>query len=250
VTGSGLVMRAMWAPKEGSAESEWEDSAAYRFDRAVAAIADGASSSYRAANWSAELVGQFVSSTPDLSGDPGSFAAWVQRTADGFQSRSEARSETSWYAADASRRGSFATFCGLRLAGGPDRFEAVHVGDACLFHCRGGELVTASVLDPAGFDLAPDLLKSSPYEDSYGAEEARFIQAPIEPGDVIFLATDAMGSAMLQLHAVDKPVWATFSAIGPAGFDRATNALRAAGIMENDDVTLLRIRLPERPDPR
>mgnify|MGYP003445329376 CR=1 FL=1 len=102
------TIRAFWAPK----------AAAFDEARQVVAVADGASSSYRAGMWSSRLVEEFLARPPQLAPGLISFHEWVASVADGFQSASEAVSETSWYASDASRRGSFATFVGVTLLSG------------------------------------------------------------------------------------------------------------------------------------
>lgn len=243
---SGLIARVLFAPKSGAEEAEWEDAAAYSERRGVMAVADGASASYRSARWSSALVDSFVSEPPELAEGLESFLEWVQRVGDRFQADSEAISETSWYASDASRRGSFATFCAVQLRGGSTpRFRAVQVGDACLFHCRGDHLVTAPLDDPDSFGSTPDLLGSTPYRESYGAEAARFVEAAVRGGDVLFLTTDALGAAMLRLAAAGQPVWSYFAAVGVTGFDQVVSGLREADVMEDDDVTLLRVRVPQ-----
>lgn len=240
------VMRAMYAPKTTHSEQEWEDAAAYSEQRGVVAVADGASSSYRAGRWSAALVESFVADDPDLSGGVDAFVSWVTGLGERFQSQSVDVSGTSWYASDASRRGSFATFCGLQLHAGPTPgFRAAHVGDACLFHIRGGRLVTATLDDPGTFGSTPDLLSSSTYNGSNGADRVSFVRSPIAVGDVIFLTTDALGAAMLRLDRAGQGVWRFFSEVGQQGFDRVVEALRAAEVMDDDDVTMLRVRITE-----
>jgi hypothetical protein len=237
------VVRVLHHPKSSHAEVEWEDAAAYSERRGVAAVADGAATSYRAARWSAALVESFVAG--EVSMTPAGFSAWVTGLGERFQDRSVDVSDTaSWYASDASRRGSFATFCGLRLdpSGGPG-YSAVHVGDACLFHTRGDRLVAATMDDPSAFDAMPELLSSADYDGSRGAERARFSSGEVAPGDILFLTTDALGAAMLRLARAGQSVWRFFGAVGQEGFRSVVEALRDATVMEDDDVTLMRIRV-------
>jgi hypothetical protein len=238
-------MTAFYAPKRDSLEREWEDAAAYDERTGVCAVADGAGSSYRAARWSATLVESFRDRTPAKFGDRSAFHGWVQQVADDFQSRSEAVSDATWYTSDASRRGSFATFAGIQLkvVQGALLFDGVCVGDACVFQTRSGEFVKGTIQDPAVFNSTPDLLSSSPYQDSYGAEKARFItNVRITPGDTLFLASDAFSAAALRLHHAGKPVWKALDAMGLVTFEDLVRRMRAAEVMEDDDVTLLRVR--------
>ncbi|MEZ5383629.1 MAG: protein phosphatase 2C domain-containing protein [Microthrixaceae bacterium] len=242
------IIRAYWAPKAAAEEREWEDAAAYDEARGVAAVADGASSSYRAGRWSALLVEEFLKRPPQLSPDLSEFHRWVATVAEGFQTSSEAVSDTSWYASDASRRGSFATFVGTFLLSGVGgtRFIGVQLGDACLFHTRGEQLVSAlPTRDAEGFDSTPSLLSSSPYEESYGAEAARYCEGDLRPGDCLYLTTDAFGSAMLALAEAEQPIWTAAADFGPNRFTRIVDELRAVEVLEDDDVTLVRIQLQE-----
>lgn len=238
------VIRVLHHPKSSHEADEWEDAAAYSERRGVVAVADGAAASYRAAQWSSMLVESFVAN--DVAMNVMGFTDWVAGLGEQFQDRSLDASEgSSWYASDASRRGSFATFCGLRFD--PDRqsFTAVHVGDACLFHTSGDQLVAANLEDPAAFDSMPELLSSADYDGSRGVERARFLRGSVAPGDVVFLATDALGAAMLRLDHAGQDVWRFFGSIGQQGFGPLVEALRDELVMEDDDVTLVRIRVPE-----
>lgn len=237
------VVRVLHHPKSSHSEEEWEDAAAYSESRGVVAVADGAATSYRAARWSAALVESFVAE--DVSMTPDGFGEWVARLGESFQGRSVGVSDSaSWYASDASRRGSFATFCGLRLDDGlGPGYSAVHVGDACLFHTRGDVLLSANLDDPAAFDAMPDLLSSADYDGARGVESARFSRGEVAPGDVIFLATDALGAAMLRLGQAGQAVWRFFASVGQEGFGPLVDELRESLVMEDDDVTLLRVRI-------
>lgn len=227
---------------------ECEDAAAYQIEPhgATAAVADGASSSYKAAEWSQELVRSFVRDRPLIDSGLSEFGRWLESTATRFQSRSEESSgSASWYASDASRRGAFATFVGLNMfvSARQSFYQAVQVGDACLFHIREDSLHFAMPgTDPNAFDTIPDLLSSSEYQSSYGYEAARSVTRRIESSDMLLLTSDALGSALLQMHAVGLPVWEVVRRLDPGGFIQAVSDLRAEEVMEDDDVMMLRIR--------
>lgn len=236
------TIRAFYSPRSGSEESEWEDAACFDERLGLCAVADGAGSSYRAAYWSSTLVESFVATPPGIEPGLRDFSKWLEAVADDFQARSEAASDTSWYASDASRRGSFATFVGIHLRpGDPLRLRGVVVGDACLFHYRDDDLVTASTTDPKSFDSTPDLLRSSAYNGSYGGDSARYVEALVELGDTLLLTSDAFAAAVLRLARAGHHIWRHLKGIGPTGFDRLVQRLRDAGVMENDDVTMLRV---------
>ena len=168
------IVRVLHHPKSSHAEDEWEDAAAYSERRGVAAVADGAAASYRAARWANALVESFI--TTDVRLDPAGFEQWVAKMGEEFQDQSiDASGGASWYASDASRRGAFATFCGIRFHEDGPAYSAGHVGDACLFHTRGDDLVSANLTDPGAFDTMPDLVSSAEYGGSHGTDKARFL---------------------------------------------------------------------------
>ncbi len=236
------IVRVLHHPKSSHAEDEWEDAAAYSERRGVAAVADGAAASYRAARWANALVESFI--TTDVRLDPAGFEQWVAKMGEEFQDQSiDASGGASWYASDASRRGAFATFCGIRFHEDGTAYSAVHVGDACLFHTRGDDLVSANLTDPGAFDTMPDLVSSAEYGGSHGTDKARFLTGRVDPGDVLFLTTDAIGAAMLRLAATRQAAWRFFGAIGQQAFTPLAEALREALVMEDDDVTLMRVRM-------
>jgi len=237
------IVRVLHHPKSSHDETEWEDAAAYSERRGVVAVADGAAASYRAAQWSSLLVESFV--TDKVPMNVIGIERWVTAMGEQFQDGAVDDSDSmSWYASDASRRGAFATFCGLRFdhGGGPG-YTSVHVGDACLFHTRGDQLLTANLTDPAAFDSMPDLLSSADYDGARGADTARFLRGEVAPGDVLFLATDALGAAMLRLANGGQPVWQFFAQVGQQAFGPLVDAMRESLVMEDDDVTLMRVRV-------
>lgn len=237
------VIRVLHQPKSSHAADEWEDAAAYSEQRGVVAVADGAAASYRSAQWSAALVESFVTDAVPMSVI--GFDTWVTDVGERFQDDSVDMSHgSSWYTSDASRRGSFATFCGVRFDPGGAGYTAVHVGDACLFHTRGSDLIAANLEDPGAFDSMPELLSSADYDGSRGAERATFSRGVVSAGDVMFLATDALGAAMLRLAHAGQDVWRFFGDVGQRGFAPLVEALRDSLVMEDDDVTLMRIRIP------
>lgn len=238
------VIRVLHHAKSSHDADEWEDAAAYSEQRGVAAVADGAAVSYRAAQWSGALVESFVSDEVPMTVI--GFDSWVSGVGERFQDESVDRSESSsWYASDASRRGSFATFCGVRFdPGAGSGYTAVHVGDACLFHTRGRDLIAANLRDPGAFDSMPELLSSADYDGSRGVERATFSRGEVLPGDVLYLVTDALGAAMLRLAQAGQDVWRFFADVGQRSFAPLVDALRDSLVMEDDDVTLMRIRIP------
>lgn len=79
-----VTFRCYWRPKSDHSIDEWEDGAAFSEARGVAAIADGASSSFDAARWARELTRSFIANPPRTV-DPEAFEAWTTAVAASFE---------------------------------------------------------------------------------------------------------------------------------------------------------------------
>jgi frataxin-like iron-binding protein CyaY len=74
-----------------------------------------------------------------------------------------------------------------------------------------------------------------------------YCEGIVEPGDVLYLTTDAMGSAMLALAEAGQPIWRAGQDLGPRRFRTMVHELRTADVLEDDDVTLVRVETKESP---
>jgi hypothetical protein len=71
-----------------------------------------------------------------------------------------------------------------------------------------------------------------------------FAEHEVQAGDHLFLATDALADwiVLTRDHEDERPLWDFLSRIThPGTFGRFIAASRAAGVMTNDDVTLMRV---------
>lgn len=232
------VRFAASCPKAGGAASENED----RWDCGVSdngrtlvvAVSDGASDGYFAERWAALLTrafcehplqADFISAVPDLR----------------LQWRADANAELlPWYAQARLQRGAAATLLGLRIASDLC-WKAAALGDTNLFHLRGEELLTAFPLsradDFAGF---PVLLKTS--DDIPPLHSASGVG---EPGDDLFIATDALASwCVAEAEREGGAPWAWLRSLSdPARFDNFVQEQRGLRRLQNDDTTLIHVRL-------
>jgi hypothetical protein len=250
-------------PKEGYRPAEWEDGGAgYDSGGSVArfAVADGATEGYESRRWVRQLLGSFLA-TGRTSTPPGpeleqrSLGLWLARMQDDW---SRSVPETADYVDLMKiRQGSFATFVGCQLEGldgrTTPRWNAVAVGDAVLFHVRGlrqiGQLPKMSAAD---FGTAPDGLSTLPERLAGTIERLRFGSGGLEPGDLLFAATDAIAKWMLTwVEKDEESLWHALETLAnPDEFDRLVSDHRQSRAMKDDDVTLLRARLLAKPADR
>jgi len=245
-----------WLPKAGNRDDEYED--ACWPDRALTAaqpvmrcaIADGATESAFAGLWARQLVAAYAA-----NGAPGAedwLAALPQEQAR-WQAQIAARS-LPWYAEEKARSGAFAALLGVTITaatGATGRpWHASAVGDCVLFQMRGDVLLTSFPATTAAFFTSrPLLIPSVPGQNATLAAHVQRATGELQPGDVLYLATDALGQWFLQQIEHGATPWRaieTALAGRKRGFRRWITGLRSQGRLRNDDVTLLRIGWAER----
>lgn len=224
------VCRALWLPREGHEEGEYEDAYAlptggppWRF-----AVADGATESVFARDWAHRLA-EGVAAVP-LDTDEAVAAAlatwrsrwraWVAAHAGGMP----------WYAAQKVEEGAHAAVLGLTLRA-DGRWQALAVGDCNLVHVRGDDVLLAWPLDDAAaFHHRPVLLSSHPTAPLPPVlrHEGTFL-----PGDAFLLATDALAAWLLRAGP------STARRLAADDFGDRVRQARADRSLRNDDVTLV-----------
>jgi hypothetical protein len=247
-------MVTFWVEKDGSAPQEWEDGAAGDLGDEQAGrnprfvVADGATEAYDSIRWVEHLVTSFIDhdgAAPELA--PASMLrwfttvqqAWVAAAPPEFASIFEERKFA---------EGSFATLLGCELEdlGGPTpSWRAVALGDVVLFHVRRRRLlVEFPPLGVGDFGLDPDGVHTGPAALPLMMRRISFAQHDLRAGDQLFLATDALAEWIVRAREDqgDDRVWGFLSRIGhPDAFARFVADSRAARVMRNDDVTLMRV---------
>jgi hypothetical protein len=223
-----LRWRSFLVPKDGHAEAECEDAVAGDPTIGRFAIADGASESYASGDWARLLVDAFIEHGPSEDWLNAPQTAWKEQAVG---------SAVSWYAEEKFTRGGHATFLGLSIQIDDDAatWEAIAVGDACLFVMSHAALLTSFPLNRSSeFSSTPVLVGSRGASPDWKRD-----RGTLQAGDVILIATDAVAQCLLE-SAESR----TF--IGPdlRGMEHEDDfalwvaASRAAGRLRNDDVAL------------
>ena len=240
-------MVAYWLPKHGTALSDWEDGAAYSRATGWFAVADGASTGNNSREWAYMLASSFIANHPvDVFEDSATgLVAWVESTRERFDPKSDEfpRSKApQWVQRAGSLRGSHATLLAGRLS--ETHVEALAVGDCCLFHWGSAGIRKSFPLDNTEqFGTSPDLVSSHAGKNEPLNSAVRRYREQLQPGDVIFVASDALAE-WLTRSISELKVWELLSRIGHQGFGDLCRDLRANHHMKNDDVTLFRARVP------
>jgi len=203
-----------------------------------------------------------------------------------------------WYAEPSVKQGAFATFLGFMLENsplplveeGPEvssspppcsgegqgvmdlyHWQAIAVGDTCLFHTRSAVLLRAFPLEHSSqFDNAPKLVGSRMSAEDIHKRQKLWTNGQGQPGDRLWMMTDALAHWCLAEYEAGNNPWDEIEslispsspwrgAIGegmdfssPSGrgdlvegnsFAQWIEGLRDSGRLRNDDVTLLAIQL-------
>jgi len=225
-------------PKHGSTRAEYEDAIAWNRSHRRFAVADGASASAFARLWAQLLVGAYVRGQLSGSNLEDDLAPLQARWSADVERR-----ELPWYAAEQARRGAFAALAGLTLDPGGE-WNALAIGDCCVFQVRGEALLKATPLTQAeAFDNRPLLLGSRAMSN----KQLRCAGAIVEtqgdwrPGDTFLLMSDALAAMFLRADAALDALNFDRTA---TGFQQWVCELRAQRALRNDDVSLLWLALP------
>jgi hypothetical protein len=249
-------------PKAGNGVEEGEDAAfparscAWSGATLRAAVADGASEALLSGAWAALLV-RLYGRRPAAGAPAGLLALAAARWARGLRGYLRRRPRrgrpVQWYEEPGLAAGAFAAFAGLTLhdggaAGGAGRWQALALGDSCLFQLRDG-MVLASfpVQRAAELGVRPLLLGSHP--DGHARVRAALRQAAGEwrAGDIFYLMTDALAGWWLAEQAAGGAPWRGLDRVCRHGRRRVFAAWvavrRRRRALRNDDVALVRIEL-------
>ncbi|MBB0228090.1 hypothetical protein [Streptomyces calidiresistens] len=265
-------------PKAGNALKECEDAGLFWFGDArsddhgrtvlplYAAVSDGASESLLAGAWAERLVADTVESMSfgrdwwedvdafvvDLIGRSG--PRW-QAYLDWYQAKRDANGRPiTWYEQPGLEKGAFATVLGAEIrATVPDNgrtnwsWHAFALGDSCLFHLRNGVVRRAFPFEHVeDFGITPRLLGSRNHDTALVAERLQLAHGALAPGDEVLLASDALAAWLLSPHHGHKTpgtLLATLAEVGDEPFTEWVEDQRGRGLMRNDDVTLIRIKV-------
>lgn len=245
-------VRVFWLPKAGNSVAEYEDAywprEAGEFSGALhLAVADGATETSFSGIWARLLVNAFGRGrlaeaiwNEELNGIR---RAWQ---------RAVGQKPLPWYAEEKLRLGAYSSLTGLTLypPEEPDgiggAFQALSIGDSCLFQLRGGQLIWSFPFTAAEeFNSRPLLISSL---DQAVVDEAAAQRAvgDWQPGDVFFLMTDALASwALLSVESGDDPFTFLRSIESQDAFKTLIADQRARidsdgiPLLKNDDVTLV-----------
>ena len=178
------------------------------------------------------------------------FAAWLaqrQQWSDQIDT-----SGLAWYQQAKLREGGFATLVWVRITAAPDppagsntfRLQSLAIGDSCLFHIRGDEMLASFPKSASlDFDSSPLVLGSVDLHRD-GQLQFERLAADCRPGDLVVLCSDAVAAWALDCRERGQPVrWSDYWQMPAEAWIESIRGLQSAGRMRYDDATLLLLRL-------
>jgi hypothetical protein len=256
-----ISTKTFWAQKRGSDPKEYEDAAWVRKPLIDAqgthfrfAVADGATESSYAEIWAKQLVRAFCKGLLDHHTIWDNLANLQQRWSQIVSERVMAQGRPlPWYAEEKIRDGAFAAILGLTIdedvpSGGCGRWRAIALGDSCVAHIRGEQVLTCFPLDNSiSFSNRPRLLPSNSLHNKSVIEHLYTVEETWKRGDIFYLMTDALACWFIKEIEVGQRPWRFLRELDLPNqdslFQNWVEGLRASKAMRNDDVTLMLVNL-------
>jgi hypothetical protein len=241
-----MTSQTFWLPRRGNSPAEYEDACDANDVLGRYAVADGASEGCFTGLWARLLVEDFVRNADQGTEQwPTSLSAVQEHWDADVRGRKLPYHAEPWV-----RQGAFATFLGVALipsGDGSHQWQAVAVGDTCLFHSRGAAVLRAFPMEHSQqFGNAPRLVGARAAEEDVRGRCQFWSDGRSQPGDRLWLMTDALAQWCLAEQEKGGNPWGELERLlaGPqdgVGFAEWIEGLRSARRLRNDDVTLLAI---------
>lgn len=255
------LVQVFWVPKLGNSEEEYEDACAYSLAARRFAVADGATESSFADRWARSLVQRYTAEPPLMPPARVPLPEWVTPLQHQWHAGVDWEA-LPWFAEEKARNGAYASLLGVNFIE-PEppaarfsllnwfrrkpavipglRWQAMAIGDSCLFHVRANQLLKSFPLaTAAAFNDRPLLLGSNPARNQSVWGAVQLAEGDCQIGDLFLLVTDALGKWFLQSCEAGGRPWETLLALGTqAEFGAWVNKAREERTLKNDDTTLV-----------
>ena len=248
-----------WLPKKGNTLLEYEDAlypklkGSYAKEHVTAAVSDGASESLLSGKW-AEFLVRLCCKKASCFED---FDRFLNRSCRGWQlwlksylnMREKNSKPIQWYEEPGLKSGAFASLLCLKLSKKNDHeghWDAIALGDSCLFQIRDNELITSFPIAASGeFDNSPYLLSSNPANNTQVLNKVKRLSGQWQKNDSFFLMTDALAAWFLKQAEDGETPWISILDSSAANYlqplAELVMYLRERGTIRNDDVSVIRL---------
>ena len=250
---SMLKTRSLETAKAGNRPDECEDASRIWVSGSGPArivVSDGASESAFARDWARILASAFVLRPLELDRlDDASLAEWLAPCGEEW-SQVVPWGRLPWHGQAKTRAGAMATLLGLTvdLASDPEggyAWEAVAIGDCCMFVVRDDLLALSFPLESSGqLNNNPSLICSNPANNRGIEDRVHRMQGQCLPGDLLLLTSDALAGWVLRECEAGRRPWETLLSLESYEAWSAWVAEQRRGqTMRNDDTTLITVEV-------
>jgi hypothetical protein len=250
-----LDSRLLTLAKDPDNPGQFQDAFALDAARGIAAIADGVSSALFSGPWATILTQAVVAAAADPR-DPATFAAWLAQCRAAWAASIDT-SSLAWFQRAKLPTGAFSTLLWIRIlevaeaeagAFGGFRLVGYAIGDTCLFHIRGGDLVRTFPVQTSAELLADPLALGSVDLNRDQLLQFATLDATCYPDDLLVLCTDAMADWALRCYeSGTPPEWDKYWQMPEDAWQAEIISLRHHRCMREDDTTLAMLRVAPQP---
>lgn len=241
--------RTFWLPKDIQEPNGYED--AFEVDEISgrAAICDGVSTSLFSGRWASILAKAVVYDPPDVN-DRDRLEEWLRRQREAWAATIDEHS-LAWHQKPKLLDGAGSTLLWVEVTGSdtadgvarPRRLRCYSVGDCCLFHVRGGQVLeTFPLQESARFEDHPRVIRSVfKRSDSVDFEA---METQCNPGDLLVLASDAIACWTMRQVEAGVPVdWEAYWQLSNTDWQQWMVELRQDSQIRYDDSTVVLLRI-------
>lgn len=257
-----MFFSSFWLPKNGNSRVEYEDAFFPLKDNEIIdsashkiAVADGSSEGLLSREWATRLVTLYVENGlhPDNLDEflNVAYINWDHwKNSEYVPGRRASNKPILWFEEPGLEQGAFSTILGITFMGRSSsqfgEWEAVSIGDSCMFQIRDDELITAfPIIESKEFNNSPYLICSNSHSNKNVVDKLRYTTGRYQIDDRFFLMTDALACWFLDASERGEKPWRFINDLRTddeeISFEDFVRAFRDAKSLKNDDVTLVRI---------
>ena len=168
------------------------------------AVADGATRSFFPKEW-AELLVEHFCEAPNPLPNACNWKEWLRPIQVRWHEKivEKVRAVPHFFLVNSlnSREPAASTFIGLEFDKVQARWQAMIVGDSCLFHIGSCGFKSYMIEESVDFTSHPEVFASYEMDNHYVPD---FVSDDAEPGDTFILATDALAKWILEHEELDR----------------------------------------------
>ena len=245
-----LTTKSFRTHKEAESLDDCQDAWDLNDEEGRYAIADGATHSFFPREWATLLVEHFCKS-PDLPLAKTDWQDWISLIQQKWYEQVEAKvnERNLFYLTNSfnAKESAASTFIGIKFNKDSGEWDAMVMGDSCLFHKSDFGVKSYPIENSADFTNHPEVFASFAKDNH---SEPTFESGQAKPGDIFILATDALSKWILEYKETGELDAAldTLKAVeSDEHFHQFVHKARydETICLVNDDVTLMLISVEE-----